>query len=1503
MNLQPVHNPYNNMMYPPFLRQNQMQWQPHVHQNAAALISSQFAPSTGANPQHPGFAVVPQLTPVAPPRISAPRTEQNLVKGEPIHHDHSASSGQEWPTGLVRIERVKGQEDRKWKQNKWVWHSNGIVQHESNRVEVRQCIGVFRCDGCGRLVRPKTNAASRKAQLSGGCKSRTCTLGAPLVHDGCEARSFHFSYERDGETILVWEHRGYHSTHQRPPGGSISKAEEDQVDLQVLRKQEATAHELRTADTGPGSVPFPDISPALANPNAARYALGQSHLRLGITSTTFKGGIAFMNWFSELAKRLPTPWIVDSNLGTPVYISMQTPFMDDIIRECVESWILDLADGPSASRHGIAVDGDHAFFRGGQLLASCCYSMTSNEWIPIFYSWIDGQDISHHRPHFAWIFKAIIKHAGSRFTRKLLLFQVMDFSQAQRGAHAEEYADAVISTMSGFSSLSPEAQATERRQLVREAEEAEVGCDMHFWRSGDRIMKTHSLVPPTSIHIFGNALRELLSPNTSLERFDAVVSMIKTTFPATRSWMSWWERRTIASMIFPAKRAMSAELAAKVPSNSNPIEHQHSLLHHAVGKDHDLQPGFEKIYLHVREMEKKHEAIKGHFDASDIRNRRPEKPRTWHENDGRAPDTLAALAALDRESMDAPHSVPTLPVTAPNQQTAYSSHMLQSYPWSAPNSCFFDTGLELWFRVWTRWSSQERIAFLSSLPPSSALATFFYHFDRRLKWINERGTSIDGDRILGLGQSLARHAIFNKWKLYKNKGDYGCATTCLHHAIRDSNTSDMVQLQFGVGHLLSGRCPAQHLSRTGVGSIQTLLPINRFDLRTARAKQGPSTSLTEYFALCTPRISGGNDDSGTTVVHSLLPPPCSHPDCPPSTPVLIDEIGTLWPKILHINRETGTETRLEIAPGGVIDYELVGTTSFDPPRKHWTSKVLIDETTFHYDDLVYGGSLIAQGPADLILIPDQRASLWIYHRTSKFNESTKSLRNVASMYDAAFAVDLSRARSPPLTVHGSPLPNPPSTLSTTDNSGPNPNDDAAATKGSALTPFAINDQPPESAALYPEKPPPSEWCSGCRQICNESSVQHPAIQCHECRFWHHVKCIMDKSPYIEVNLNNWLCNICDGIPLDETPTWSNELIGTHILFQTLRQSSFYPGLIASLTSAGDVRVEWYPDNVYERGEKPLSSGFIITKEACASIASDNVDLIEELGRIRWPYRLAEDARELYLYENVEVSNALLLSREAVLDIITGSGPQLHPIVVDYENWMAEAGELKQSKHAADYILRFGSVNILPGDDSLMEPHAEYVLQAISPDDNSSETQRLRITTLVPLLLQFIILRLYLRRSSSDDEEIYFLARHFDKDELKIISADDPLSWEKRGRLTRHLTLPETILHIAEGNSAAEYVPRRFCKIGTILSKAAEARIPRNFVLASAYNSDGSDPSSSPDGMNVDLRKADNPESMGPILESEKVVKPSGKLKRKREVGVPGGENAGLRRSTRRRKEP
>jgi hypothetical protein len=52
-------------------------------------------------------------------------------------------------------------------------------------------------------------------------------------------------------------------------------------------------------------------------------------------------------------------------------------------------------------------------------------------------------------------------------------------------------------------------------------------------------------------------------------------------------------------MIFPAKSAVDPEVAAQVPSTSNPIEHTLSLLHLTVGKDQKLLSRIEKIYMHV----------------------------------------------------------------------------------------------------------------------------------------------------------------------------------------------------------------------------------------------------------------------------------------------------------------------------------------------------------------------------------------------------------------------------------------------------------------------------------------------------------------------------------------------------------------------------------------------------------------------------------------------------------------------------------------------------------------------------------------------------------------------------------------------------------------------------------------------------------------------------------------------------------------------------------------
>ncbi|KAJ7687950.1 hypothetical protein B0H17DRAFT_1135959 [Mycena rosella] len=164
----------------------------------------------------------------------------------------------------------------------------------------------------------------------------------------------HFQNGPQFQAAALWDHTGDHSTHRKPPGGRLSKFQ-DQVDAQMMRKQDASAHKLRTRDPGPRSIPLPDISSTLAASGTARYQLSQSQARLGITTA---------------------PIIVDSSLSGPVYMTFQTPFMDEILREAVKAWIIDLADGPGASRHGFVIDGDHSVFRQGLLLETSTCLLT-----------------------------------------------------------------------------------------------------------------------------------------------------------------------------------------------------------------------------------------------------------------------------------------------------------------------------------------------------------------------------------------------------------------------------------------------------------------------------------------------------------------------------------------------------------------------------------------------------------------------------------------------------------------------------------------------------------------------------------------------------------------------------------------------------------------------------------------------------------------------------------------------------------------------------------------------------------------------------------------------------------------------------------------------------------------------------------------------------------------------------------------------------------------------
>ena len=493
----------------------------------------------------------------------------------------------------------------------------------SGAAEHRSCLGVYQCEGCGRLSRPKSDVHAREKQLAAACTQ----CRERLTKYPCAAQFFRYTRPRNGVEYRVWEHQGHHP-HAKPPGGRVSQHEEDAIDQQVLRRHDANAHQLRTGDLGPGSVPLADIAPSLANPRAARYELSKSHERLGL-STPSRGAFGLLDGLKELGE-LDPPFLVNSGIHGPIFIILQTPFMAKIISEVTQHWIEDTGHGQDHGRHGFVTDGDHSFFRRGQLLVSCAFSTVTCTWLPVLYTFVYGLDIPHHQPHFRQLFTDVAHTAGHRLEPKHLLHvrfklaqiicnspnqQVMDFSASQQGAHTEAYVDVATSMNPGFLTLSKAAQDAERQALREESLQAQRGCEVHFWRSATRLKANGSLVPADEVNTFDRLLRILLSSHTSLTDFNITVASLHVDFPQLKAWLAWWLRARVAAILFPVKMAVDTDTVMEVPSTSNAVEQQHSLLHHASGIDHDLVAGIRNLHLHVVELEKHYNAIQGEYSC------------------------------------------------------------------------------------------------------------------------------------------------------------------------------------------------------------------------------------------------------------------------------------------------------------------------------------------------------------------------------------------------------------------------------------------------------------------------------------------------------------------------------------------------------------------------------------------------------------------------------------------------------------------------------------------------------------------------------------------------------------------------------------------------------------------------------------------------------------------------------------------------------------------------
>ena len=85
---------------------------------------------------------------------------------------------------------------------------------------------------------------------------------------------------------------------------------------------------------------------------------------------------------------LKQPFLVNSSIHGPIFLTFQTSLMKDFLEEAITSWVTDISEGLEVGRHGFVTDRDHSFFQQGVLVVSCVFNSVLSAWSPVLYTWI-----------------------------------------------------------------------------------------------------------------------------------------------------------------------------------------------------------------------------------------------------------------------------------------------------------------------------------------------------------------------------------------------------------------------------------------------------------------------------------------------------------------------------------------------------------------------------------------------------------------------------------------------------------------------------------------------------------------------------------------------------------------------------------------------------------------------------------------------------------------------------------------------------------------------------------------------------------------------------------------------------------------------------------------------------------------------------------------------------------------------------------------------------------
>ncbi|KAJ2911686.1 hypothetical protein MD484_g8729, partial [Candolleomyces efflorescens] len=1332
------------------------------HAAGPVMISGQenSSTATGIRIQHHPAPVENQIWHIHKPLPPTPNDQ-----AEPTQDSEDVDS-HNWPNGEVRRRYVTGEEPSDYKESKWVWRSVGRKAFDGVLSTTYGCRGVLFCPNpsCGRPIRPNTQTDSREKQIEKkGCPE---CHSSPLIWEECDAQSFFHTTTINGQSISVW---GHHKTHEhvRPPlGGALTKAERNAVREQVRRNPTASAHALKTGNLAEGSVPLPEISAVMSNTNKASLAVAKE--------------------FIGLKDELGEKYVIDSQLHDSLGVFvLRSPFMEKMLQASVDDW--SSTEGGLDGRHGFVTDGNHSFFRDGAILVtSCVFSRVMKKWVPVQYTVLLGQDTEHYRAHFKHIFSAVMEKvkADGREWLKEYGLNTLDYSQAQRNAHAEEYASAVSQIIPGFSQLAPQAQEAQMSSLRTEAMDSQLGCHFHFWNQAERIKENPAIVHPERKQDFVRILRKMTSQTTTEIEFNQQVAIFKREFPDAFNWLSWWLRPAIMNMIFPAMSSVDPSIRAQAPRTTNAAEASHSHIHHALGSHNDLLEGIKKTHLYVKDMEREYNAIlAGHFTPSGPRDNRKPKRVTFFENDGRGPDTAAALHALEPAKVGITRFL-KLPL------------FLVGYKWESPNSCFFDNGLELVFRSYCLWPEESRAKLRDLLPNDSFLAGLLSHCERRLKLVAETKKSSLGahkalTRALSTQQSVTRHKIFRKWLPELDENAHQSSLMWLQYAIEDGNTCSDARGFFGIRYSATFQCPSQHevsrlLETTEVQALKTLRP-DFVDFLFNKSKG--KISLSNYFneeVLFEPNME----------LHDVLTvkQSCKYPKCPYMASA--DRVTTLWPQHLTIEsdmRKSSPDKPVQLNFDS--EFTVADSTGLE---------ILLGDTWYRYDDNKSGHSL--QKLKKNVLekrTPDE--VYYVYSRASSTNQTTRTVKSIQETFASFKKIGYSGTPSKPLQV-------------TDDEDVHMMSDDGRAAQGSVPNsnagPSKVKAAPPEQPVVKAPTKSTVQGAISCTRCGVRGGAAVETIKCVLCQAASHLVCVRHLLPSHYSHLSDALDDIsgyhfaCSQCLYTPNGRWDQLMLDCFVLVDINKNThppkepAYYPARIISRDGAL-VALEWHKYNDWPPKSRVIDSTFNLTALECLNLRFagliERFISSENLGAILWPLELELELSEDHLglvesrsQDRHGLLEALKDAYPAILQIVKGE--RLHPITDVAKNWMKRLPKSTQGKNRLMYLSQFRdqfSLPIFPAHRAMVDQYTTDIHQELRSDNDIS-------ISYVSILFELVILRQYLGLNASHDAEIYELSRVLDKEEYDWSSIEDVAL---RGRIHREFTIHEKAFQSTLNNVA------------------------------------------------------------------------------------------------------